>query len=164
MVRIVVVLLMSNLTLILITRPSLYHGNGIRTSLLHQGIYILDSTRSMYERNGRFFSVYFAIINERQGKFPSKYRVEVSLGGSKVLDDSYSSTGEYSVSLSSPTSQITAVLEVCMTNEHGQRFCDSAPFSFNRYFYRSLKLYLLVPFAMSCFALVLGTRRATHKQ
>ncbi|XP_078000278.1 uncharacterized protein LOC144452928 isoform X2 [Glandiceps talaboti] len=121
------------------------------------GVKVSENTKSLKHVTGTSFPIDFDILDEhRAKKVWNKYHIKVYTGTVLLYNETFTSPGHYQKSIQCPQQPIKTVVQVHMTNQHGQVFLDFFPISFNMSVQHDLKWLLLFPFlAMTCLLLLL---------
>ncbi|XP_780158.3 protein DEFECTIVE IN EXINE FORMATION 1 isoform X2 [Strongylocentrotus purpuratus] len=121
------------------------------------GVFVRRETRQRSYISGTSFTIDLHIEDENRPSGGHSYVIQV-FAGSICLQSpvTYSQPGLYSLQVATPNHPITVLVEVHMTNQHGQIFVDSFPVSFNTKVTDDIQWMLVIPtIAMAILLLVL---------
>eukprot|EP00823_Brevimastigomonas_motovehiculus_P004817 TRINITY_DN3294_c0_g1_i1.p1 TRINITY_DN3294_c0_g1~~TRINITY_DN3294_c0_g1_i1.p1 ORF type:complete len:840 (-),score=130.77 TRINITY_DN3294_c0_g1_i1:99-2618(-) len=81
------------------------------------------------------------------------YLVNLTTGNVRWWSGVFTTAGQHTIEVESPSRPMQVVFQLIMLNEHSQAFVDSFSASFNIYYYRILKFVVVVPFIVMSFFL-----------
>ena len=118
------------------------HKRNVFTSSYHQGIFISEDNRDHRDISGDEFLLQFEIVDNRKTRNNAYYDVQVKLRRDldPLFAGRFSEPGPKSILISVPADRMAGTLRVEMTNEHQQFFTDAISLTFNKRFYRSIKV------------------------
>lgn len=137
--------------------------NGFSAAEQGTGIFITPKYRTPRDIRGDSFFLEFSIADaNKKPKVRSTTfcTVDILIGTrTRILKKSYSSPGVYRVRVRAPLERKQATVTVRMVLPNGQVYTDTISLSFNMHFLETVKFAVLVPLAMTMFALMAVRKR-----